>query len=502
MFAGAVAKAAVASAGMGNIGMSHGSNGNGARNQPRRNRNSRRGTGIYANPEEEGWATEDVADYKEHEFDFQGNLDRFDKKTVFSQIKAEDTTADEARLVSFNRRPSKPLKPVKKNYLHTENVLGSFSNGQSLAADDWNSADFIAEESFPDESDNESELDLPGRGVSNALDSGRSSRRALSRASLSRRSKPHLRSTSTRRASIENLTSTSTKPSKPSLRLQPTNRPCPIISPLQMLDVERIAEVELGLTDDMMTENAGRGIAQVALQAFGKRISAYRTATPAPKNALPLVLVFAGNNKSGSRAIAAGRHMKNHHVRVMVCVLGLEREEELLENVRRQLNVFRNAGGRVARWEEMQTNLKTLDAPPELIVDGLLGMHLGFEDLRTDDQQAAYELVQFANKSKANVLSVDVPSGVDGSTGKLAELDDDDTPLYIRANWVVCMGAPKSGLLNALMEGVGSAWKLYVADIGISNTAWRKYGTRRRHGVEFATEWVVGLNYHPGGPAA
>lgn len=37
--------------------------------------------------DEDGWATEDVTDIKDTEFDFQGNLDRFDKKTVFSQIK-------------------------------------------------------------------------------------------------------------------------------------------------------------------------------------------------------------------------------------------------------------------------------------------------------------------------------------------------------------------------------------------------------------------------------
>lgn len=112
---------------------------------------------------------------------------------------------------------------------------------------------------------------------------------------------------------------------KPILRLKTSSRPCPVVSPLQMLDVERIAEVDLGLTDDMMTENAGRGIAQIAIQAFGKRLHSGN------HNSLPVVLVFAGNNKSGARAVAAGRHLKNHHVRVLICVLGLEREEELLD---------------------------------------------------------------------------------------------------------------------------------------------------------------------------
>ena len=42
---------------------------------------------AYNNGDEEGWATEDINDIRDTEFDFQGNLDRFDKKTVFSQIR-------------------------------------------------------------------------------------------------------------------------------------------------------------------------------------------------------------------------------------------------------------------------------------------------------------------------------------------------------------------------------------------------------------------------------
>jgi len=463
-------------------------------------------SGDYAQ-DEEGWATEDVTDFKETEFDFQGNLDRFDKKTVFSQIKAEDTTTDDARLVSFNRLPKRDKVPSRKNYRNNENVLNSYPTGQSLAdRDGWKSPEFAVGQSGDSDDDDDDEV-IRGRNFG-AGDSGRSSRQAMSHQSVSSRLSTRQMST-TGRGSTDNLQALSSsgsgimsKPSKPSFRLTPGNRPCPTVSPLQMLDVERIAEVELGLTDDMMTENAGRGIAQVAIQAFGKRISASN------HNALPVALVFAGNNKSGARAIAAGRHLKNHHVRVMACVLGLEHEDELLENVRRQLNIFRNAGGRVASWPEMQSNLKAVDSPPELIIDGLLGWHLGFEDLRTDHRATAFELVQFANKSKASVLSVDIPSGVDGSsgifsppillhqrtdnkyTGEIAQLEDTDA-FYMRAKWVVCMGAPKSGLLHAIVMGVGAGWSVFVADIGISNTAWRKYGTRRRHGVEFSSEWVT-----------
>lgn len=318
-------------------------------------------------------------------------------------------------MVSFNRLPQRTTcgkTTTKKNYHHHENVLGNYINGQSLTErDGWNSPEFIAEEP---ESSEDTDHHARGRGDGGAADSGRSSRHALSR----RLSNRQHSNTNPAARSLENLhyahssSGGGIKPTKATLRLAPSLGPCPIVSPLQMLDVERIAEVELGLTDDMMTENAARGIAQVAIAAFGKRISASN------HNALPVILVLAGNHKSGARAIAAGRHLKNHHVRVMVCVLGLEREDELLEAVRRQLGIFRNAGGRVARWEDVAPGLSALDAPVELIVDALLGTHLGWDDLRREQQKVVWEAVRWANSCKAGVLAVDIPSGVDGSTGE------------------------------------------------------------------------------------
>ncbi|RVD86564.1 uncharacterized protein DFL_004833 [Arthrobotrys flagrans] len=443
----------------------------------------------------DGWATEDVTGIKDTEFDFQGNLERFDKKAVFSQIETEDTTAIEDRLVSFNKRPqgSTDIPSIRKNFKNSENVLGTYANGAPLAdRETWNDNSFLKK--GPDfassSSDDEEE---PG--------SGRSSRRGMTRparhgskllrkasVNVSGRISPNISSgIGSGGGRAEQLANSSDAKAKPILRLKTSSRPCPVVSPLQMLDVERIAEVDLGLTDDMMSENAGRGIAQVAIQAFGKRLHSGN------HNSLPVVLVFAGNNKSGARAVAAGRHLKNHHVRVLICVLGLEREEELLDHLRRQIQIFRNAGGRLAHWDELSYKLQSLDSPPELIIDGLLGMHVGFEDLRLPDQASLFELVKFANASKAQIMSIDVPSGIDGSTGEVTTLDDAEQ-FYIEAKFVVCMGAPKTGV-RAALQTVGAGWNLHVVDIGIPNTAWRKYGSRRRHGVEFGAEWVSAIEY-------
>lgn len=264
-----------------------------------------------------------------------------------------------------------------------------------------------------------------------------------------------------------------------------------------MLNLENIASSELGLTEDMMTENAARGIAEVALSAIhsgNKRLTQDTAAT------LPTVLIFAGNNKSGVRAVATGRHLRNHAVNALVCVLGLEREPELLEGLRQQLRIFRSFGGKVLHETEILEHVKSLAAPVDLIIDGLLGLTVSFEELRTGDQASAYKLIAWSNRSQIPVLALDLPAGFDISTGKVSVVDS--AKLWMQAKYVVAMGAPKKGLLNALVAseaGEERGWQCFVCDVGLGAAAWKKAGMRVRRGVEFGREWVVGLRFQGGG---
>jgi enhancer of mRNA-decapping protein 3 len=382
--------------------------------------------------DQDGWATEEATDIQGMgEFDFQGNLSKFDKRTVFNQIKAGDNTAEDERLVSFNRLPKSRQGVVSaKNLSHSENVLGP-ANG----AGKWNSE---AEDS--DDGEETSDIESGRAG------SVRSSRKVLSRQStrllpsrkgslatvvsgnapmtssaqiLSSLNRGH-HSSSHGSSSRPNKDSPSASPyrtsapSKPSLRLIPSNRPCPVINPIQMLEVEHANEVKLGLTEVMMTENAARGIAEVAflmLNPGGRRL------TTENHNAPPVVVVLAGNNRNGARAVAGGRHLQNHGASVVVCVLDPDRHEALFEDMHRQINLFCSIGGHLTRLERLGEDLKELESPPELIIDGLLGPHVSYRDLRSDDQATASELIAWARKSKASILAIDLPSGLDHSTG-------------------------------------------------------------------------------------
>lgn len=449
-----------------------------------------------------GWATEDATDIQElGEFDFESNLSKFDKRTVFEQIRNDDTTADEERLVSFNRKV-KPGTNGGKNLHWTENVLDSPQN-----SDTGDDIEGISEIKLGSDT-------LSGRERSRApthaqpprKDSAIQAPPMVPQLSALGRSQLHVnisRTTSPRpsRSSVSPMVAPNVSGAG-SLRLTTTNRSCPTVSPLQTLEIEQISVAEFGLADEIITENAGRGIAEAAVALLSNDAAA------------PTMLILTGNHRTGARAIAAARHLRNRGHRVTVCLLGLEHEAELLENCRKQLDIFRKVGGRVLKWEELSARLATSDLGPDLIIDALFGMHLSFDDLRTDDQGVAFEMISWMNRSNVDVLSVDVPSGLNASTGKylrkqlrtgvtntansIGEVTlAEGGRLCVNATSVVCLGAPKTGVLNALLSGERLSWNLAVADIGIPQIVWRKYGTRRRHGIDFGNKWVVPLKYQP-----
>lgn len=312
-----------------------------------------------------------------------------------------------------------------------------------------------------------------------------------------------------------------------------------------MINLENIAQNEIGLTEEMMTENAGRGIAEVTLTALSDpaiKVRQASTIDPSSNNPPPpqTVVVLAGNNQSGIRALVAARHLRNKNINVLVCVVGVERGE-LLEGMQKQVRLYKNLGGRVYSKNEFfehirkisiptltidtpRTSLSSLanPAPVALIIDALLGLAISFEELRNGEQATVYELIEWANRNEAFVLAVDIPTGIDPSTGKVSVIDGNK--LYVKPRYVVAVGAPKRGLLEALVAaenddgdtvlgavsaavnpGDASAlllpddsvleWKLYLVDMGLGPAVWKKAGAKMRRGIDFDDKWVLEMRY-------
>ncbi|KAL3474148.1 hypothetical protein BJX99DRAFT_248480 [Aspergillus californicus] len=425
-----------------------------------------------------GWATEDATDIQElGEFDFESNLSKFDKRRVFEEIRNDDTTADEERLVSFNRRVPKIGTNGGRNLHWTENVLDETPEESDNAATDREPSDAkLSSETYSGR-----DIRPSARGQGSRKGSGIFGQPLVATQinTVGRKPLSNSRTNSPLPTKTPVSASPITGPNVPSatLRLATTNRSCPTVSPLQILEVEQLAIGEVGLTEDMLTENAGRSIAEAAVGLLSSEAAA------------PTILVLIGNHRTGARAICSARHLRNRGHRVTVCMLGIEHDPELPESCRKQLDVFKKIGGRFLRWEEVSSRLSTSEFAPDLVLDALFGIHISFNDLRTDDQAAAFEMISWVNRSNLDVLSVDVPSGLSAMTGEVMLVEG--RQLRVSSKAVVCLGAPKTGLLNALLVGEGTAWNLFVADVGIPQIAWRKYGTRRRHGIDFGNRWVI-----------
>jgi len=513
-----------------------------------------------------GWASEDVTDVQEMgDFDFEGGLAKFDKQNLFEQMRKEDLVPDDDRLVSHNRQPRpKPGTAGGKNLHHTESVLDTapilLKAKEKLtkepANDFWNSE-------ADDGALNGGER-LSGREL--GMGSRQGSRRGESKVSAGRRSQSrkasgvlagpainrvnsgvsHYRAQSVRGSrpnsrlsanavGVDKAKQHSTQPPQ-GLYVLPSNRRIEPVSALQMLNLENIAHNEIGLTEDMMTENTGRGIAEVTLTALSDPAIKVRHAGAVdPTSGGPppqTVVVLAGNNKSGIRAVAAARHLRNKGLNLIVCVVGLERgDRDLLEDMRAQVRLYKNLGGRVFSKSDFFEHLRkisipmlTIDtprtslsslanpAPVMLIVDALLGLAISFEELRNGDQATVYELIEWANRNEAFVLSVDIPTGVDPSTGQVSVIDGNR--LYVKPRYVVAVGAPKRGLLEAMLaadnedgdtvlaggdtavpdDGV-TDWKLFLADMGLGPAVWKKAGTKMRKGIDFEDKWVLRMRY-------
>lgn len=133
--------------------------------------------------------------------------------------------------------------------------------------------------------------------------------------------------------------------------------------------------------------------------------------------------------------LLAGRGHNGDDVRAMV--------EHLREREVKLLNV---ADPATARPEVV----RTLQACPKLVVDGLFGI-----GLNRDLSEAWQELISALNESGAHVLAVDVPSGLDADTGQ-------PQPVALQAAVTVTIGAPKRGLLAT--HAAPHVGRLEVAD--------------------------------------
>ncbi|GFM35570.1 NAD(P)H-hydrate dehydratase [Desulfovibrio psychrotolerans] len=251
----------------------------------------------------------------------------------------------------------------------------------------------------------------------------------------------------------------------------------PLPSPVEMKDWDAAAIREYGIREEMLMENASREALHVLLHCCGEI---------AGKS----VLLFMGGGNNGGDAAALARHLHDLHAHVLV-----------LHS--RPLRAYRGAAGyhlRLARrtgvsFLPLSTNTQFFPFPrgsraaslfpaanpqspdavipndirndiingipngmPDIIIDGLLGT--GFCGPLAPLYHAAVAWIN-SRRERCFVLSLDIPSGLDGLSGEPG-------PVAVRAHATVTFEAAKPGLhMPPAGEFTGA---LHCRPIGIPKT--------------------------------
>lgn len=215
----------------------------------------------------------------------------------------------------------------------------------------------------------------------------------------------------------------------------------PSVTEAQMREVDRVAIEDFGLGVLQMMENAGRGLALSAIALAG---------SPPGKS----IAIVAGSGGNGGGGLCAARHLRNHGYQVQVLLT--KPEGEYRQAAAAQLQIIMNAGLKPTPIKDAAQVLSNSD----IILDALIGY-----SLKGPPEGLVRELIQTINQSPGRILSLDLPSGVNATSG--------ETPgEYVTADQTLTLALPKPGLSHP------DAGEIFLADIGIPPQVYDPLGIR------------------------
>ncbi len=212
------------------------------------------------------------------------------------------------------------------------------------------------------------------------------------------------------------------------------------------------AALECGVTTLQLMEIAGWQVARCAWHHLGNR--------PAD------IGVIAGYGNNGGDGLVAARHLATWGCTVRVVVVA---EESRVQGVVHEHAEAARACGIDVHVDTAPAAVTEATDGVALVIDAVLGT--GLRSAPRDPQATA---IRALNGTGRPILSVDVPSGLDATTG-------DAFDPCVRAMLTCTMTAMKRGLRSSGAAAYAGA--VWVADIGMPAAAWTRAGLVQPSGV-------------------
>jgi NAD(P)H-hydrate epimerase len=226
----------------------------------------------------------------------------------------------------------------------------------------------------------------------------------------------------------------------------------PVVTAEEMHRLVRAAVEEYGISLEEMTELVAARLASLTGEILGM-----------PDRSEPLrhILLVIGLEECGVIGLATARHLANRgldpHL-VLACA-----PAELTDLGRRRLGTVEKMGLPVVRMDPAVGRIDLEgETQPALLIDALAG-YCGSGQVT----ESAGEIIRWMNGAGAPIVSLEVPSGLDATTGERAAR-------CIKAHTTMTLGLPKQGLLTPAARRV--VGRLILTDMGLPYRLYRDFG--------------------------
>lgn len=218
----------------------------------------------------------------------------------------------------------------------------------------------------------------------------------------------------------------------------------------EMFEIDRLAMQEYGIPAVVLMENAGRAVFQEAERML-----------KSAKGGWDKVICVCGKGNNGGDGFVCARHLMNCGFYVEVFLIS--EPDTLMGEARLNIEILKRMGlaPRVLKNTDGLKDFKKSIKNAALVIDGIFGIGLsgpvqGFQK----------GIISSINRARRPVLSIDIPSGLDASSGKVLGA-------CILAQRTVTFALLKTGLLT--VQGRHHAGKIIVTDISIPKVLLGRY---------------------------
>ena len=211
-----------------------------------------------------------------------------------------------------------------------------------------------------------------------------------------------------------------------------------VVSVKQIQEIDRIAIEEFGIPSLGLMENAGRAVADEVLKYLSKKKR-------------KTVAIFCGLGNNAGDGFVSARHLLNSGITPKVFFIG--QEHQLKTDAAVNYYLLKQRGYAIEEIQEVGKDTVKDLKEADVVVDAIFGV-----GLNRLIQEPFKSVIQAINGQARYVVSVDIPSGLDGTTGKVFGA-------CVKASVTVTFTCAKQGFFKG--QGPKYTGQVKVADIGI-----------------------------------